>query len=59
MKNWSDDLRRKCVILVSDSRPAALYYGERKVLIYNEGKALALQSHDLYLTLRRLLIHYW
>ncbi|KAL3426864.1 histidine kinase hhk13p [Phlyctema vagabunda] len=36
ISSWSTDLRRNCNFLLSDPRPAALYYGPERVMIYNE-----------------------
>ena len=34
--SWSSELRRMCNLLLADPRPAAMYWGENRIMMYNE-----------------------
>ncbi len=36
ISQWSTELRRMANILMSDPRPAAMYYGKHRTMLYNE-----------------------
>lgn len=46
IENWSQDLRQMCNLIMASPHPAAMYWGENLVAIYNEAyKVLAGQKH--------------
>jgi hypothetical protein len=38
--SWSSELRRMCNFLLADPRPAAMYWGENRIMMYNEAYVL-------------------
>jgi hypothetical protein len=36
MSSWSLELRRMCNLLMADPRPASMFWGEKKTMMYNE-----------------------
>lgn len=42
METWSPDLRRYVVMLMADSRPAAMFIGPQRIILYNQGYTFVL-----------------
>lgn len=36
IESWSTELRHMCNLLLADPRPAAMYWGENRIMMYNE-----------------------